>query len=121
MEFFIFLILLFFSSLKKNPLTANKRITDIDFGASSATVLHIEIALQNTINVEELMKPTYIRNEDSTIKFLYKNNINNDIIYIDSDFSINKSIFDKDEYEVLKTFFSNLYGFIGKPIILKRN
>lgn len=117
---FYFLDPFIFSSLRKNPFTASTRNTDIDFGASSATVLHLEINLQQKIMIEELMKNTHILNQDTTIKFLFKNYFADNTIFIDSGFSINKSIFEKAEYGVLKDFFGYLYGFINNPIILKR-
>ncbi len=117
---FLFLDPFLFSNLSKNPFTDSTRISDIDFGASSASVVQIKIALPKEIKAEEFPKSKEIYNEDSSVVFTYRNDINKDSIIITSTIDIKRPIFEKQEYASIKKTFENIYSLLNNQILLRR-
>jgi hypothetical protein len=117
---FYFLNPFLFSDFSKNPFTDSIRISDIDFGASTASVVQIKIALPKGIKLEGLAKDNKISTPDSSIIFVYHNEIKNDSIYINSSIEIKKPIFNKQEYGFLKKIFTKIYSLLNNQILLQK-
>ena len=117
---FYFLNSFLFSDLSKNPFTDSSRISDVDFGASTASVVQIKIALPKGIKLEELPKNKEIYSPDSSIIFIYHNEIKNDTIHITNSMEIRKPIFDKQEYGSLKKIFEKIYSLLNNQILLRK-
>ena len=109
-----------FSNLSRNPFTDTARKTDVDFIANTSSVVHIEIVLPKEIKVEELTKDKKVQVVDSSVAFIYQNEIKKDTIYINSSFEINKPIFEKTEYADLRKNFKLIYSLLSNPISLRR-
>jgi hypothetical protein len=118
---FYFLEPFLFSSLSKNPFTANTRKTDVDFIGNTSSVLHVEISLPNELKVEDIAKEKAIQASDSSVVFRYQNEMKNNTLYINNIFEINKPFFTKDEYPALRTNFENIYGLLGKMVVLRKD
>ena len=109
-----------FANLTKNPFADSIRISDIDFGASTASTVKVKIVLPKEMQIMELPKDKEIYNPDSSIIFIYHNEIKNDTINIISTIDIRKPIFDKKEYPALKKVFGNIYGLLNNQLLLRR-
>ncbi len=117
---FYFLNPFLFSDFSKNPFTDSARISDIDFGASTASIVQIKIALPKGIHLEELPKNKEIYNHDSSIVFIYHNKIESGTIFINSSIEIKKPIFTKQEYAFIKATFEKIYSLLNNQILLQR-
>ena len=116
---FYFLNPFLFSDLSKNPFSDSARMSDIDFGAGKASIVQINIALPKGIKLEELPKNKEIYSPDSSIIFIYHNEIKNDTIHITNSMEIRKAIFDKEEYGSLKKIFEKIYSLLNNQILLR--
>jgi len=117
---FYFLNPFLFSDLSTNPFTDAERISDIDFGASSASFVQINIRLAKNMQLEELPKNKEIYSADSSVVFMYKNDISNAMLSITSSLEIKKPIFDKQEYAALKKVFENIYSLLNNQVLLQK-
>jgi hypothetical protein len=117
---YYFLSPFLFSNFNQNPFLAKTRTTDIDFGASSSSSVEVEIELPQQITAEELAKNKEMFNADSSIIFNYRNEIKNNIIYINSNFAINHPIFEKSGYQGIKSFFDSIYALLNNQVVLKK-
>jgi hypothetical protein len=117
---FYFLNPFLFSNLTVNPFTDSERISDVDFGASTASAVQIEIVLPKDVRVEELPKNKEIYTPDSSILFVYHNEIRGDTIKISSSIEIKKPIFSKQEYAALKITFEKIYSQLNNQIVLRK-
>lgn len=109
-----------FSDLTTNPFTDSARISEVDFGASTASAVQIEIALPKGIQLEELPKNKEIYTPDSSILFVYHNEMKGDTIRIGSSIEIKKPIFSKQEYAFLKQTFEKIYSQLNNQVLLHR-
>lgn len=119
-EEFYFLSPFLFSGLSKNPFTDSIRRSDVDFGSALSHKVHIEIAIPKNLNVEELMRNKTIRTADSSIAFTCFTDYKNDTLYINSSFEVNDPIFYKEDYEMVRQFFKNVYILLNNQVLLKR-
>lgn len=117
---FIFLNPFLVSTFEKNPFTDSSRKTDIDFGANSSSILHMEIFLPTEIEVLELNRNKIIRTSDSVLFFSRLNDTTSNVVIVDSRFEIKQAVFDKDSYPAISDFFRNVYGILNQEILLKR-
>lgn len=119
-EDFYFLNPFLFSSFSKNPFTDSLRRSDIDFGANTVHKMHMEIAVPPGMKVEELLKNKSIRTSDTSMTFSCFTALKNDTIIVNSSFEINRGVFLREEYEMVRLFFKNIYGLLSNQILLKR-
>jgi len=117
---FYFLNPFLFSTFRKNPFTDSTRRTDIDFGANSSFLVHMEITLPEKIKLEELTKNKVIRTPDTILLFNRFNELNGNKLIVNSTFKINRAIFDKEDYPAVADFFRNVYAILNEQILLKR-
>jgi len=117
---FYFLSPFLFSGLSKNPFTDSIRRSDIDFGSGIIHKVHMEIAVPKNITVEELMRNKTIRTSDTSMMFSCMNEYKNDTLFINSTFEIKYAIFLKEDYEMVRQFFKNVYTLLNNQILLKR-
>lgn len=108
------------SAFKKNPFTDSVRRTDLDFGANSSFLLHMEINLPQQIKVEELTKNKIIRTPDSILFFKRFNELDGNKLIVNSRFDINQAIFSKENYPGIVDFFQNVYAILNQQILLKK-
>lgn len=109
-----------FSNLSKNPFTDTARNTDVDFIANTSSVVHIEISLPPKIKVEELPKDKELNVTDSSVSFIFHNEIKNNTIYINCSLEINKPVFEKTQYADLRENFKIIYSLLSNPVLLRR-
>lgn len=117
---FYFLNPFLFSTFRKNPFTDSIRRTDIDFGANSSFLIHMEITLPEKIKIEELAKNKIIRTPDTVLLFNRFNEMSGNKLIVNSSFNINDAIFYKEDYPAVSDFFKNVYAILNEQILLKR-
>jgi hypothetical protein len=117
---FYFLNPLFLTLRNKNPFLAAERNTDVDFGCNQLLSVQLFLKIPDGFIIESLPKSIQMRSSDTTMIF-------NRVIHADSaslvlrqSFQINRSLYGKEEFEGLKTFFNKMYGLMSEVIILKK-
>lgn len=117
---FYFLNPFMLSTFRKNPFVDSTRLTDIDFGANSSFILHMEITLPPNIHVEEFTRNKIIRTPDTILLFNRFNELQGNTLIINSTFNISAAIFYSDDYPAIRDFFKNVYAILNQQILLKR-
>jgi len=104
----------------KNPFTAEKRNTDIDFGCNQLFVLTMTIRFPESFTVEHLPKNVIVRTPDSS--FFYKITYFSSVkeVTISQLFEIKRAVYNKEEYQGIKDFFKQMYGLMAEEVILKK-
>ena len=102
------------------PFTDSARISDIDFGAASASTIKMAIRLTGGLKPEELPMNREVYNADSTIVFLYSNEIKHDTVFISTTLEIKKAIFENKDYPSVKKTFDKISALLSNQIVLRK-
>jgi activator of HSP90 ATPase len=109
-----------FSSFKKNPFKDSVRLFDIDFGCNQSYYTQMRIKLADNFSVESMPKNMTIRMEDSSISFERSFFADEKYLLIRNSFVIRESVFSKDDYPALKSFFDKIYALLNEELLLKK-
>ena len=105
----------------KNDFISKNRKTGVFYGASKLRRSNITIQLSPNYQIESLPKSVKFTNEDKTISFTRRINIQENILTIQLEISINKTLYLLEEYEVLHEFWNILFEHLNENIIIKTN
>lgn len=105
---------------KENPFTQSTRGTDIDFGCNQKFEILFSLDFPRSYQIEHLPKNIIVRAPDSSFFFMRNFSFDQTHILLSESFEIKRSVFDKEEYEGIKEFFSRTYGLMVEEIVLKR-
>lgn len=109
-----------FSMFKKNPFSDTTRYSDIDFGCNQSYTTSIRLNISPVFNVEEIPNSVLIRTEDSSILFRRQFFSSGNQLLVRNTFTINRTVFDKDEYKGVKSFFDKVYILLQDQVLLKK-
>ena len=109
-----------FSMFKKNPFSDSARYSDIDFGCNQSYTTSIRLNISPVFNVEEIPKSVLIRTEDSSILFRQQFFSAGNQLLVRNTFTINRAVFDKEEYTGVKSFFDKVYTLLQDQVLLKK-
>jgi hypothetical protein len=108
------------SQIKSNPFKKTKRMFPIDFGMAQEQVYFASIQLPADYVVEEIPKNTAITLPNGAGRFVYASQIENNILKINTRFSINKTIFEAEEYDMLREFYDKIIAKQAELMVLKK-
>lgn len=116
---FIFLDPMFLSSFRKNPFTDSIRHSDLDFGSRQLLKTTVSISFPESYVIDHQPKNMLLRMADSSILFerrIYTEG--NKMLFINT-MEVLYPLFEKEEYEGIREFFSRLYAMATEQIIFK--
>lgn len=109
-----------FDRLKKNPFTSDMRFSDINFGSPMRYLVTMIVDLPNNYTVDAIPKNNTLRTADTSFSFVRSIQNSDGILTVHMKFEINRSYFEREEYETLKSFYKKLYGLLSEQVVLKK-
>jgi hypothetical protein len=104
----------------ENPFIKEIRNTDIDFACNQSIEAIFQLNIPPGFNVEKLPKNTIVRAPDTSFLFSRFFSFDSSLIFMRQTFQINKPVFDKEDYQGVREFFTRVYALMEDEIILKR-
>ncbi len=116
----IFFNPLFTEQITENPFKSEKRTYPVDFGylRDNSRILKLEIPEGYTI--AELPKSVLLKSPDNSIRFTYSVSSANRFITLSCKFSIGKSLYLAEEYEILRELYNQIVTKEAEQIVLKK-
>lgn len=109
-----------FSLFKKNPFSDTARFSDIDFGCNQSYSTSLRLNISPVFTVEEIPNSILIRTEDSSILFRRQFFSSGNLLLVRNTFTINRAVFDKEEYGGIRSFFEKVYALLQDQVLLKK-
>ena len=103
-----------------NPFTAEKRVASIDFSVKSTDSCSIQIDLPQEYKVQQLPKNEIITVPDKGIEYEYSAAFTNNAIQVKRRLTITKTLYQPEEYSILKTFYARVASKEAEAVILKK-
>lgn len=119
---YLYLPLNIFSGFEKNPFISDNRFSNINFGYKRRFNVNQTFKMPEGYSVDALPKNIKMVTPDKDIIFnrsVEYNKETNSVIcmyYID----FKKSLYEVDEYEVLKEVYKRMFDFLKEPVVLKK-
>ena len=111
---------MFLDGWEENPFKIEKREYPVEFEYPMTDMQSVAILIPDGYTVEELPKPTIIKLEDGSAKFMYSVNQLGNKLQITSVFSINKVFFLPEQYPFLKQLIDLVVDKHKEQIVLKK-
>lgn len=120
-EYFLIPVNLF-SGFTYNPFVSQNRFSNINFGYKKTVTIITEIALPEGLVVAELPKAMRLTNEQKDIVMTRTVDVNEDgkLIAAIVKVEFSRSLYDADEYEVLRLFYKKMFDYMDEQILLKK-
>jgi hypothetical protein len=109
-----------FLGFKRNPFTDSVRYSDVDFGCNQSYTSRLRIKLARNFSLESMPEDRLIQNPDSNIVFKRRVYMEGSYLIVENSFLLKNTIFIKEEYGSLKSFFDRFYAFQNDVIPIKR-
>jgi hypothetical protein len=103
----------------KRIFTDSLRLTDIDFGCNQLYGFSMHIMVPPNFSIEGLPANKVMISEDSSMMFTREFQVSGRDLLILNSFKLNKSMFRKEEYPMLKRFFDKMNALVGEQVILR--
>ena len=107
-------------AMKENVFKSQQRLYPVEMPYRSAEKYNLHIILPDGYAIDELPKSVNANYNDDEGQFKYVFSKNEKEINLKSEFMINKSIFNADEYEDLRNYFDYLVKVEAEQIVLKK-
>jgi hypothetical protein len=107
-----------FLEFRKNPFIDSVRYSDVDFGCNQSFSTRVRIKLAANFSVDLLPADRVLWKSDSSISFIKKVFKEGKYLVIESSFLMKNSIFIKEDYVSLKSFFDKFYAIQNEEIPL---
>jgi Domain of Unknown Function with PDB structure (DUF3857) len=117
---FYFIKPTFLAQDNKNPFTQEKRSTDIDLGCNQQHVFTMNLQIPAGWELNSYPNNKIVRAPDSSFFFRRSVTASAANLFYTYTFEINRTIFDKEEYEGIKEFFKLIYSLMDEEIVLKK-
>jgi hypothetical protein len=117
---FYFINPLLFFGFKKNPFVDSVRYSDIDFGCAQSFSNRMRIKLPGNFSVESLPGDLVIHNPDSSLSYTRRVYMQGRSLIIEYSFLCRRSIFIKEEYASVKSFFDKFYANQNQDIPIRK-
>jgi len=115
-----FLDLNLFTGQKNNPFILNNRFANINFGYKQRLVITAMIDIPETLAIEGLPKPAYITTPERSIAFRKTASFEGGKLVQNILIEVNTSLFDADDYQMVKEFYKLMYDSLNESIVLKK-
>ncbi|MBE8722583.1 DUF3857 domain-containing protein [Sphingobacterium pedocola] len=112
---------IFIDRITRNPFNLDDRTYPVDLGSQREEKHNFSIVLPEGITVQSGPKTANLTLPDGAARYVYKNSIDNNVLMIQQSLSLNKAVFNTDEYFFLKELFSRAIQHLKVDYILKYN
>ena len=103
-----------------NPFKQEKRTYPIDYGTARENVFVVKFTIPDGYVVEELPKSKLLGLPGNAGRFMFNANVIGNSISITSNFQVSKTLFNQDEYPVLKEFYNQVIAKQSEQIVIKK-
>lgn len=107
-------------SWKRNPFKSNERTYPVDFGAPLEETTLLKLDYQNLFAVDELPRSLATALPKSGGRFTFNVSNLNNAIQMTCNLTLNKSVYDSEEYHFLKEFFAKVVQTQESQFVLKK-
>ncbi len=105
---------------KENPFKADERLYNVEFGASTDEYFQITVTIPEGYKLEELPKPLRISMPENSIRYEYLTALNGTVLSINTKLTVKKTVFNAEEYALLKEMYAKMIGKMGEQIVLTK-
>lgn len=109
-----------FTGLAKNPFTSDTRFSDINFGSPRRYAVTELIQLPENFEVDALPKNISMITPDTAFSLYRYIKVENGVLSAQLKLTINRSFFDRDEYETLQSFYKQMFAILNEQVVLKQ-
>jgi hypothetical protein len=104
----------------KSPFIKDIRYSDIDFGCNQQHSFMLNLSISSSYQAEQVPKSIIVRSPDSVFFFQRLQSHDSTRIMTSQMFKIEGSYFDKESYDGIKDFFTQVFAMMTEEIILKK-
>ncbi|MEP6950759.1 MAG: DUF3857 domain-containing protein [Ginsengibacter sp.] len=117
-----FLTLNLFTGFDANPFVSDNRFSNINFGYRRTINLNVSIQIPQGYAIDELPKSVKLTNPDKDIIFIRQVQYDkqDNFILCMMKFEFKKSLYDKEQYPIVKEVYKDIFDYLKEPVILKR-
>jgi hypothetical protein len=105
---------------KENPFKADERLYNVDFGAATDEYFSINITIPEGYKLEELPKAMRISMPENSMRYEYLTALNGTTLTINTKLIVKKTIFNAEEYALLKELYAKMIGKMGEQVVLTK-
>ncbi len=106
---------------ESNPFRSETRNYPVDFGAPFEQIYILKLTIPSGFSVEDIPKSKVMALPGNTAKYILNVSHSGNSINVTSSFSINKGIFNQEEYGNLREFFNQVVSKQAEQIVVKKN
>ncbi len=110
-----------FTGLEENLFTADRRFSDIFFGANQNYTIAESFFIPDGYAFDELPKNVKMIMPDTSIVFTRLITSQNDLVNMRITLEFRKPVFEASEYDSFREFCKKLYGMLNEQIVIKKN
>ena len=111
----------FGGSLQENPFKQEQRLYPVDFGFRKKYILHFSLELPDNYKIESIPESVNLKLAEKSGSFELGSKLNEDNKYnLHSKLTIDKTIYNSNEYNSLKKLFEYTINAQKKPIVIKK-
>jgi transglutaminase-like putative cysteine protease len=108
-------------AMKENPFKQEKRKFQIDYNFTKDENYYITFTIPDGYKVDELPKNLKLKSEDNSLRFDFATQqMGDNKIQLVSKFSIGRSLYEPEEYKMLKDFYAQIVAKQQEQIVLKK-
>lgn len=107
-----------FTNLEKNPFTADKRESTVNFGYPEHTVSEITLKLPENCKIDNIPENISISYKDDVTKLTRTFSLQDQVAKIRIEFFRNVSLVNKEDYKELKDFYKEIDNILNEPLVL---
>jgi hypothetical protein len=108
-----------FTDLVKNPFISDNRFSTINFGTLYTCILRANYMMPANLQLESIPKNIKLVTPDNSMIAYREVKTSDNIIEVNVRVEINKSEYDADVYDMVKSFYGKLVEALNEPILLK--
>jgi hypothetical protein len=109
-----------FTGFEVNPFTADRRFSDIFFGANQNYTIIENFFIPDGYSFDEMPKNIKMIMPDTSIVFTRIVSAQNDLLNMRITLQFTKPFFTADEYESFREFYDKLIGMLNEQIVIKK-
>jgi len=115
-----FIDLNLFTGQKSNPFILNERFANINFGYKQRVVMTAIIDVPETYTMDALPKSISITTPDRSISYRKSVSFENGKLVQNMLIEVNRSLFEADDYPMVKEFYKKMFDSLNEPVVLKK-
>ena len=115
-----FIDLNLFTGQKSNPFILNERFANINFGYKQRVVMTALIDVPESYTMDALPKSISITTPDRSISYRKSVSFENGKLVQNMLIEVNRSLFEADDYPMVKEFYKKMFDSLNESVVLKK-